>query len=344
MGRLTPARSTGRSWASPRLGCGGALAHRRAHDAVGCGSTRSQKALPPANGPVTAGPHPVLGSFLRRLQAEADGGVFLSPRVTTSVRCLLEPLCRGRFHETFFVDLPDAPERAEILALQLRERGRDASAFDLDGLAARTEGFSGRSRGCRGGPALDRAFADGAEPPTASSQTRPRPARPYRAPDQIARMRAWADGRAVFAGAAPHRLDDRSVTLPRHPRPGRCRTTGEERAGNGKVSAGHGVRRGVREGCVARPGQLTEGVARDRQAQAGAFTRPPHRSSFTNAREPLTIRTSGCQGVFFRAPVSPQPAARTTEEPSSRGPARRCQRPGGLEEERDTKCPSRRVP
>lgn len=57
--------------------------------------------------------------------------------------------------------------------------------------------------------ALYRAFADRAELTTDRIEVEALATTPLarsRA-DEIATMRAWADGRAVFAGAAPHRLD-----------------------------------------------------------------------------------------------------------------------------------------
>ena len=44
-----------------------------------------------------------------------------------------ELLRRGRFDELFFVDLPSAHERVEILAIHLRKNGRDPKQFPLDG-------------------------------------------------------------------------------------------------------------------------------------------------------------------------------------------------------------------
>jgi SpoVK/Ycf46/Vps4 family AAA+-type ATPase len=54
-----------------------------------------------------------------------------------------ELLRKGRFDEIFFVDLPSAPERREIFAIHLKKRGRDPDGFDVEGLTAASEGFSG---------------------------------------------------------------------------------------------------------------------------------------------------------------------------------------------------------
>ncbi len=50
---------------------------------------------------------------------------------------------KGRFDEIFFVDLPDAQERRDILALHMRTRGLDPANYDCDGLVSRTDKFTG---------------------------------------------------------------------------------------------------------------------------------------------------------------------------------------------------------
>lgn len=54
-----------------------------------------------------------------------------------------EVLRKGRFDEIFFLDLPTADERAEILGVHLRKRRRLATDFDVAGLAAVAEGYVG---------------------------------------------------------------------------------------------------------------------------------------------------------------------------------------------------------
>lgn len=53
-----------------------------------------------------------------------------------------ELLRKGRFDEIFFVDLPSADVRRDIIAIHLRRRKRDPESFDLDRLAAASEGYS----------------------------------------------------------------------------------------------------------------------------------------------------------------------------------------------------------
>lgn len=54
-----------------------------------------------------------------------------------------ELMRKGRFDEVFFVDLPTAAARKQVLTVHLRRRRRDPAAFDTAGLAEACEGFTG---------------------------------------------------------------------------------------------------------------------------------------------------------------------------------------------------------
>ena len=54
-----------------------------------------------------------------------------------------ELLRKGRFDETFFVDLPDAKERTTIFEIHLKLRRQDPVDFDLARLVEATDGYSG---------------------------------------------------------------------------------------------------------------------------------------------------------------------------------------------------------
>jgi hypothetical protein len=143
----------------------------------------------------------VLGGFLSWLQ-ERQGQVFLVATCNDVESLPPELLRRGRFDETFFVDLPGPVERDAILRLHLERRRRDPSSFDVAGLVTRTEGFSGAElEGVIVG-ALYRAFAaekelddrflrEEADQTAPLSRTRA---------EDIVRLRAWSEGRAVAAG------------------------------------------------------------------------------------------------------------------------------------------------
>jgi SpoVK/Ycf46/Vps4 family AAA+-type ATPase len=112
-----------------------------------------------------------------------------------------ELLRKGRFDETFFVDLPDQASRAAILRIHLSRRKQDPVAFDLELLATRSEGYSGAELEQVVVSALYTAFSAGDQlstqllldelgktPPIAST-----------ARERIAFLREWATGRTVPA-------------------------------------------------------------------------------------------------------------------------------------------------
>ena len=84
----------------------------------------------------------VLGTLLTWL-SERRGRVFIVATANDIEQLPPELVRKGRLDEIFFVDLPDAPTRAEIFAIHLARRELRAEGFDLDGLAAAADGFSG---------------------------------------------------------------------------------------------------------------------------------------------------------------------------------------------------------
>jgi AAA+ superfamily predicted ATPase len=106
-----------------------------------------------------------------------------------------EQLRQGRFGQIVFVDLPSAPDRADIFRVHLARRGRDPQAFDLDQLAEAADGFSGAEieAAVKGG-LLD-AFMDGSrELATADILRRVRSIRPTSEVkrEEIEELRRWA--------------------------------------------------------------------------------------------------------------------------------------------------------
>jgi SpoVK/Ycf46/Vps4 family AAA+-type ATPase len=154
----------------------------------------------------------VLGDFLRWLQ-ERHGDVFLVATCNDVAGLPPELLRRGRFDETFFVDLPDRGEREAVLRLHLERRKRDPDAFDVAGLAEATEGFSGAELEGVVVGALYRAFAAGEELGDGVLAEEARSTVPLsrtRAED-LAALRRWSEGRAVPASSRP----DPGSTAPR---------------------------------------------------------------------------------------------------------------------------------
>ena len=84
----------------------------------------------------------VFGSFLTWL-SEKQTPVFVAATANDISSLPPELLRRGRFDELFFVDLPNQAERAEILAIHLRRRGRDPLQFPIEDLASQSERLSG---------------------------------------------------------------------------------------------------------------------------------------------------------------------------------------------------------
>jgi AAA+ superfamily predicted ATPase len=90
-----------------------------------------------------SGGRQIINQFLAELdgvQSDNEGVLILA---ATNAPWHLDPAFRrpGRFDRILFVPPPDAPARAAILRLQLK--GRPVEAIDFEGLAAKTEGFSG---------------------------------------------------------------------------------------------------------------------------------------------------------------------------------------------------------
>ncbi len=74
-----------------------------------------------------------------------------------------ELLRKGRFDETFFVDLPGEKARMEILDIHLRRRGRDPGTLPLASVAKRAEKLSGSELEQMVVGALHSAFSKGRE-------------------------------------------------------------------------------------------------------------------------------------------------------------------------------------
>jgi ATP-dependent 26S proteasome regulatory subunit len=144
----------------------------------------------------------VVGTLLTWMQEKRDP-VFV---VATANRIDMLPpelLRKGRFDEIFFVDLPTATVRQEILAIHLQKKKRKPAAFDLATLAANSVGFSGAELEEAVREGMFDAFAEGKELTTehiarALKKTFPL-SRTMR--DQIDALRRWAKVRARLASS-----------------------------------------------------------------------------------------------------------------------------------------------
>jgi ATP-dependent 26S proteasome regulatory subunit len=150
----------------------------------------------------------VFGSLLTWLQ-EKTAPVFV---VATANRIELLPpelLRKGRFDEIFFLDLPAAAERAEILRIHLARRGRDPARFDLAALAARAPGWSGAELEQAVVSGLHDAFAEGRDLEPRHLERAIADALPLSVTmaEEVARVRDWAKPRTRPASAAePERV------------------------------------------------------------------------------------------------------------------------------------------
>ncbi len=84
----------------------------------------------------------MFGSLLTWMQ-ERRAAVFLVATANDIEALPPELLRKGRFDEIFFIDLPDAEVRLDLLRIHLVKRGLEPAAFALDELAAAADGRSG---------------------------------------------------------------------------------------------------------------------------------------------------------------------------------------------------------
>jgi hypothetical protein len=143
----------------------------------------------------------VLGTLLTWM-AERKTRVFLVATANDITQMPPELVRKGRFDEIFFVDLPDAVTRAEIWGIHLSRRGQAAAAFDLNVLAAATEGFSGAEIEQAVVAGLYEAHAAQTPMDMATLQREIGTTRPLSVTmaERIDALRAWAADRTVPAG------------------------------------------------------------------------------------------------------------------------------------------------
>lgn len=112
-----------------------------------------------------------------------------------------ELLRKGRLDEIFFVDLPTAAERREIVRIHISKRRRDPAGFDLDELTGASDGFSGAEIEQAVISALYDAFYVGRDLRTEDVLKSLRETVPLSRTmsERVAGIRAWAEGRARFA-------------------------------------------------------------------------------------------------------------------------------------------------
>jgi AAA+ superfamily predicted ATPase len=112
-----------------------------------------------------------------------------------------ELMRKGRFDEVFFIDLPPPGDRQTIFAIHLHRRRRDPTNFDLPGLAAATEGFTGAEIEQVIVTGLYAAFSQNVECTSEHFFEAVRQTQPLSVlmREDVEQLRAWAKGRCVPA-------------------------------------------------------------------------------------------------------------------------------------------------
>lgn len=141
----------------------------------------------------------VFGTMLTWMQECEDDVVVLA--TANNINGLPPELIR-RFNEVFYVDLPIDTERVDIFNIHLRKRGRDPKNFDMKALIKASDGFTGAEIEKSIKEAIANAYTAGSKDVKnahmlkALKETKPIATQMA---DQIAEVRAWADGRARYA-------------------------------------------------------------------------------------------------------------------------------------------------
>lgn len=142
----------------------------------------------------------VLGTFLTWMQ-ERKANCFISATANDIYRLPPEFLRKGRFDEIFFVDLPDAESRMQLLLIHLAKRQLNAKDFDLKKIAEASEGFSGAEIEQAIIAALYRASTEKETISTAHMVEQIKSTKPLSVlkQEEIAKLRVWAKERTIPA-------------------------------------------------------------------------------------------------------------------------------------------------
>ena len=144
----------------------------------------------------------ILGAFLSWLQDKSTP-VFVVATANNIDNLPPELLRKGRLDEIFFVDLPREAERRDIFAIHLLKHGRDASTFDLEALAQKSDGYSGAEIEQAVIAALYDAFDETRDVETADVLNNLKTMVPLSITmqEEVAALREWASTRARAASA-----------------------------------------------------------------------------------------------------------------------------------------------
>ena len=159
-----------------------------------------EKGLAPDEGSDGGASRRVLGTLLTWMNDRA-ARVFLVATANDISHLPPVLLRKGRFDEIFFVDLPAPAAREEIVRIHLRRNKQDPAVFDVPGIAAAADGFSGAEIEQAIVAALYEAHAEKKPLDNAAIETEMKRTRPLSVvmAEKVAELRNWARSRAVPA-------------------------------------------------------------------------------------------------------------------------------------------------
>jgi SpoVK/Ycf46/Vps4 family AAA+-type ATPase len=139
----------------------------------------------------------IFGQFLTWMQ-ECQKPVFVVATANNIAALPPELLRKGRFDESFFVDLPGGSDRQEIFKIHLTRKNRNPEDFDLNQLAVATAGYTGSELEQIVIAGLYRAFAQGKDISTdlLIDVTQETPPLSVTMAETISAMRQWGNERA----------------------------------------------------------------------------------------------------------------------------------------------------
>jgi SpoVK/Ycf46/Vps4 family AAA+-type ATPase len=142
----------------------------------------------------------MFGCLLTWMQ-ERTAAVFVVATANDIAALPPELLRKGRFDEIFFVDLPSAAVRRDIARIHLARRRLDPAGFDLEGIAADSDGCTGADIEAAIASAALTAHAEGRAAVTADVVKALGESAPLARvmPERIAALRAWQHGRCRLA-------------------------------------------------------------------------------------------------------------------------------------------------
>jgi SpoVK/Ycf46/Vps4 family AAA+-type ATPase len=140
----------------------------------------------------------VLGTLLTWM-SERRSPVFVVATANEIMRLPPEMVRKGRFDEIFFVDLPSAKNRRDILVIHLQKRSLDPAQFELEALTNATDGFSGSEIEQAIVSAMYTAHAQGRSPTQEDLLAEVQQTRPLSVlmAERVDEIREWASSRTV---------------------------------------------------------------------------------------------------------------------------------------------------